>query len=39
MPLMAAADLFSAMTTDRPYRIGMNQEKALLNLEAGAQTP
>ncbi len=37
-PLMAVADAFSAMTTDRPYRKGMNWEKALSILEAGAGT-
>jgi diguanylate cyclase (GGDEF)-like protein len=34
--LMAVADAFSAMTTDRPYRKGMAQERALGVLEAGA---
>ena len=33
---MAVADAFSAMTTDRPYRKGMDPEKALGVLEAGA---
>ncbi|MGI4792161.1 MAG: HD domain-containing phosphohydrolase [Janthinobacterium lividum] len=33
--LMAVADAFSAMTTDRPYRQGMDREKALSILEAG----
>lgn len=36
--LVAVADAFSAMTTDRPYRKGMGQEKALSVLEAGAGT-
>ncbi len=36
--LMAVADAFSAMTTDRPYRKGMAQAKALAILEAGAGT-
>jgi diguanylate cyclase (GGDEF)-like protein/PAS domain S-box-containing protein len=36
--LMAVADAFSAMTTDRPYRNGMSREKALSILEAGAGT-
>ena len=36
--LMAVADAFSAMTTDRPYRKGMGQEKALAILESGAGT-
>ncbi len=36
--LMAVADAFSAMTTDRPYRKGMDRTKALTNLEAGAGT-
>ncbi len=36
--LMAVADAFSAMTTDRPYRKGMEQGKALSILEAGAGT-
>ena len=34
--LMAVADSFSAMTTDRPYRKGMNPEKALSILKSGA---
>jgi diguanylate cyclase (GGDEF)-like protein/PAS domain S-box-containing protein len=36
--LMAVADAFSAMTTDRPYRKGMDRTKALTNLEVGAGT-
>jgi len=36
--LMAVADAFSAMTTDRPYRKGIDRTKALTNLEAGAGT-
>ncbi len=36
--LMAVADSYSAMTTDRPYRKGMDAEKALAILEAGAGT-
>ncbi len=36
--LMAVADAFSAMTTDRPYRRGMGRDKALAILEAGAGT-
>ena len=36
--LMAVADAFSAMTTDRPYRKGMDREKALSILEDGAGT-
>ncbi len=36
--LMAVADAFSAMTTDRPYRKGMVQEKALSLLAEGAGT-
>ena len=36
--LMAVADAFSAMTTDRPYRKGMNADKALAILEEGAGT-
>ena len=36
--LMAVADAFSAMTTDRPYRKGMEREKALRILEEGAGT-
>jgi diguanylate cyclase (GGDEF)-like protein/PAS domain S-box-containing protein len=36
--LMAVADAFSAMTTDRPYRRGMGREKALSILTAGAGT-
>ncbi|MDQ2687016.1 MAG: HD-GYP domain-containing protein, partial [Armatimonadota bacterium] len=34
--LMAVADSYSAMTTDRPYRKGMNPEKALGILKSGA---
>ncbi len=34
--LMAVADSYSAMTTDRPYRKGMPQEKALGILRQGA---
>ncbi len=34
--LMAVADSYSAMTTDRPYRKGMPQEKALGILRDGA---
>ena len=36
--LMAVADAFSALTTDRPYRKGMVQERALNILEEGAGT-
>ena len=36
--LVAVADAFSAMTTDRPYRKGMPQEKALSILREGAGT-
>lgn len=36
--LMAVADAFSAMTTDRPYRKGMDKLKALAILERGAGT-
>ena len=35
---IAVADSFSAMTTDRPYRKGMEIERALSILEAGAGT-
>lgn len=34
--IMSVADAFSAMTTDRPYRKGMPQVKALAILESGA---
>ncbi len=34
--LMAVADAFSAMTTDRPYRQAMEREKALSILSEGA---
>ncbi len=34
--LMAVADAYSAMTTDRPYRKGMAEDVALALLEAGA---
>src|SRR5262249_9396180 len=36
--LMAVADAFSAMTTDRPYRKGMDPVVALKVLEEGAGT-
>ena len=36
--LMAVADAYSAMTTDRPYRRGMGKEKALSILAEGAGT-
>jgi len=36
--LMAVADAFSAMTTDRPYRQGMDRTKALSILDAGSGT-
>ena len=36
--LIAVADAFSAMTTDRPYRKGMERGKALRILEEGAGT-
>ena len=36
--LMAVADAYSAMTTDRPYRKGMDPQKALCILENGAGT-
>ena len=36
--IMAVADAFSAMTTNRPYRKGMNPKKALEILESGAGT-
>ena len=35
---MAVADAFSAMTTDRPYRKGMAEARALAILESGAGT-
>jgi diguanylate cyclase (GGDEF)-like protein/PAS domain S-box-containing protein len=34
--IMAVADAYSAMTSDRPYRTGMSAEKALGILRAGA---
>jgi len=34
--VMAVADAFSAMTTDRPYRKGMSEDIALAILEAGS---
>ena len=34
--LMAVADAYSAMTTDRPYRKGMAEESALAEIERGA---
>lgn len=36
--VVSVADAFSAMTTDRPYRKGMEQGKALRILEEGAGT-
>ncbi len=36
--LMAVADAFSAMTTDRPYRKGMPEARALAEIERGAGT-
>ena len=36
--LMAVADAFSAMTTDRPYRKGMGAPQALAILARGAGT-
>ena len=36
--IMAVADAFSAMTTDRPYRKGMSPEEARAVLEVGAGT-
>jgi diguanylate cyclase (GGDEF)-like protein/PAS domain S-box-containing protein len=36
--LMAVADAYSAMTTDRPYRKGMDSTQALQILESGAGT-
>ena len=36
--IVSVADAFSAMTTDRPYRKGMDREKAFLILEEGAGT-
>ncbi len=34
--VMAIADAFSAMTMDRPYRVGMSQEEALAEIERGS---
>jgi HD-GYP domain-containing protein (c-di-GMP phosphodiesterase class II) len=34
--LMAVADAFSAMTTDRPYRQGMSRDQALSIMRDGA---
>jgi diguanylate cyclase (GGDEF)-like protein/PAS domain S-box-containing protein len=36
--IIAAADAFSAMTTDRPYRTGMDEAHALAIIEKGAGT-
>jgi HD-GYP domain-containing protein (c-di-GMP phosphodiesterase class II) len=33
---MAVVDTFDAMTTDRPYRIGMQIDEALVLIESGA---
>jgi HD-GYP domain-containing protein (c-di-GMP phosphodiesterase class II) len=34
--VLAVADAFSALTTDRPYRRGANPEQAITILQAGA---
>jgi diguanylate cyclase (GGDEF)-like protein/putative nucleotidyltransferase with HDIG domain len=34
--IMGVADAFSAMTLDRPYRVGMSQDRALREMERGA---
>jgi HD-GYP domain-containing protein (c-di-GMP phosphodiesterase class II) len=36
--LLAVADAFSAMTTDRPYRKGLNLDKALAEIRANIGT-
>jgi diguanylate cyclase (GGDEF)-like protein/putative nucleotidyltransferase with HDIG domain len=36
--LLAVADAFSAMTTSRPYRTGLNWHQALAEIEAGSGT-
>ncbi|MCW3062817.1 MAG: diguanylate cyclase domain/uncharacterized domain, partial [Capsulimonas sp.] len=36
--ILAVADAFSAMTTDRPYRKGMDWDKALAEIEANIGT-
>lgn len=36
--ILAVADAFSAMTTDRPYRAGMDWKTALQNIQAGIGT-
>jgi diguanylate cyclase (GGDEF)-like protein/putative nucleotidyltransferase with HDIG domain len=36
--VMAIADAYSAMTTDRPYRAGKSADEALLEIERGAGT-
>ncbi len=36
--MMAVADAFSAMTTDRPYRRGMTEEQALAEITRGSGT-
>jgi len=35
---MAIADAFSAMTLDRPYRVGLSREQALEEIERHAGT-
>ena len=35
---MAIADAFDAMTTDRPYRMGMSVDYAIQQIEAGKGT-
>lgn len=36
--ILAVADAFDAMTSDRPYRKGMSKEKALSILQQGKET-
>jgi HD-GYP domain-containing protein (c-di-GMP phosphodiesterase class II) len=34
--LVAVADTFDAMTTDRPYRVGLSADEAFAQIQAGA---
>jgi len=36
--ILAVADAFSAMTTDRPYRKALTREEAVAELQAGSGT-
>ena len=36
--IIAVADVFDALTTDRPYRAAMDKEAAMGKIKAGADT-